>query len=316
LSHYDPVLNEYFFDRNPNVFSQVLNYYRTGKLHYPTNVCGPLFEDELSYWGLQREDVEPCCWMTYTRHRSTQETLQIIDSLELDTLCSTKEDIMKKFHYEDEILQGRELSTGKRIRTIIWQIFEESRSSTISKIITVISVFFILISIMSFMLQTMSVFNVTEINFVTAYINSTTMKRMPTPNGEDITQAFQIIQWTCNAWFIFEITIRFIVSPNKTLFCKSAFNIIDFLATFWFVLTYILTNIFHIPENEGFDLISTIRVVRIFRLCTLHPGLKIIVIAMQYSSTILWLLIFFVFTAIALTASFIYYAERSTPNED
>jgi hypothetical protein len=62
LSYYDPILNEYFFDRHPGVFSQILNYYRTGKLHYPTNVCGPLFEDELSYWGLQREDVEPCCW--------------------------------------------------------------------------------------------------------------------------------------------------------------------------------------------------------------------------------------------------------------
>jgi potassium voltage-gated channel Shaw-related subfamily C protein 1 len=62
LSYYDPILNEYFFDRHPGVFSQILNYYRTGKLHYPLNVCGPLFEDELSYWGLQREDVEPCCW--------------------------------------------------------------------------------------------------------------------------------------------------------------------------------------------------------------------------------------------------------------
>jgi potassium voltage-gated channel Shaw-related subfamily C protein 1 len=62
LSFYDPVLNEYFFDRHPGVFSQVLNYYRTGRLHYPTNVCGPLFEDELSFWGIQREEVEPCCW--------------------------------------------------------------------------------------------------------------------------------------------------------------------------------------------------------------------------------------------------------------
>jgi potassium voltage-gated channel Shaw-related subfamily C protein len=65
LSYYDPILNEYFFDRHPGVFSQVLNYYRTGRLHYPTNVCGPLFEDELSYWGIEREEVEPCCWYIY-----------------------------------------------------------------------------------------------------------------------------------------------------------------------------------------------------------------------------------------------------------
>ena len=69
LANYDPILNEYFYDRHPGVFSQVLNYYRTGKLHYPTDVCGPLFEEELEYWGLDSNQVEPCCWMTYTQVR-------------------------------------------------------------------------------------------------------------------------------------------------------------------------------------------------------------------------------------------------------
>lgn len=59
LANYDPLLNEYFFDRHPAVFAQVLNYYRTGKLHYPVDVCGPLFEEELQFWGLDSNQV--CC---------------------------------------------------------------------------------------------------------------------------------------------------------------------------------------------------------------------------------------------------------------
>ena len=55
--------------RHPGVFAQILNYYRTGKLHYPTDVCGPLFEEELEFWGLDSNQVEPCCWMTYTSVR-------------------------------------------------------------------------------------------------------------------------------------------------------------------------------------------------------------------------------------------------------
>ncbi|XP_076284964.1 potassium voltage-gated channel protein Shaw isoform X3 [Lasioglossum baleicum] len=81
LANYDPILNEYFFDRHPGVFAQVLNYYRTGKLHYPTDVCGPLFEEELDFWGLDSNQVEPCCWMTYTQVISIVSVLFICISI-------------------------------------------------------------------------------------------------------------------------------------------------------------------------------------------------------------------------------------------
>ncbi|KAL8178866.1 UNVERIFIED_CONTAM: Potassium voltage-gated channel subfamily C member 4 [Gekko kuhli] len=79
---FDGQSNEFFFDRHPGIFSYVLNYYRTGKLHCPADICGPLFEEELTYWGIDETDVEPCCWMTYRQHRDAEEALDIFESPE------------------------------------------------------------------------------------------------------------------------------------------------------------------------------------------------------------------------------------------
>lgn len=133
LANYDPVLNEYFFDRHPGVFSQILNYYRTGQLHYPTDVCGPLFERELEFWGLDYNQVEPCCWMTYTGHRNTEEVLAILDELDIDTDKKTEEDIMKKFDLVDEYNNGT-LNCWQKIRPKIWTLFDEPYSSKLAKV--------------------------------------------------------------------------------------------------------------------------------------------------------------------------------------
>ncbi|KAL3842512.1 hypothetical protein ACJMK2_020516 [Sinanodonta woodiana] len=85
-SDYDPVTGEYFFDRHPGVFNMILNYYRTGKLHAPTDVCGPLFEEELAFWGIDEKQIEPCCWSNYRAHRDAQVTLAEYDG---ECICNT-----------------------------------------------------------------------------------------------------------------------------------------------------------------------------------------------------------------------------------
>lgn len=71
-------LENFFFPCFLNFsFFRILFGSRTGKLHYPTNVCGPLFEEELEFWGLDSNQVEPCCWSTYSIHRDTQVRAKI-----------------------------------------------------------------------------------------------------------------------------------------------------------------------------------------------------------------------------------------------
>ena len=45
-----------------------------GKLHYPTDVCGPLFEEELEYWGLDSNQVLRQTWHKYVGFSQSKAT--------------------------------------------------------------------------------------------------------------------------------------------------------------------------------------------------------------------------------------------------
>ena len=84
---YDQEKQEYFFDRHPALFSYILDYYRTGKLHCPSEICGPLFEEELLFWGIDEAVIEPCCWMNYQKHRDAEVRNGIVCSLQQLDRC-------------------------------------------------------------------------------------------------------------------------------------------------------------------------------------------------------------------------------------
>ncbi|KAK6629941.1 hypothetical protein RUM43_003762 [Polyplax serrata] len=216
LANYDPVLNEYFFDRHPGVFAQILNYYRTGKLHYPTNVCGPLFEEELEFWGLDSNQVEPCCWSTYSRHRETEATLAILDKLDIDAEKPNEEEIARKFGYEDDYLNGT-LSRWQRFKPKVWSLFDEPYSSSGAKVVAVISVFFICVSVLSFALKTHPDMRVPIIKNMSIQVPSTLMNS----TGSDVRwrwtldkvrtvphEAFVYVELACNVWFTVELVVR------------------------------------------------------------------------------------------------------------
>ena len=131
---------ELFFDRHPGIFAQVLNYYRTGKLHCPNDVCGPLFEEELAYWGIDEKDMEPCCWTSYTQHRDAEQNLKSFNPPpERDS--------------EPEYEMGEELPNSQHSRKLswhnhwqhfqprIWAILEEPRSSKTAKVFNQLHLF-------------------------------------------------------------------------------------------------------------------------------------------------------------------------------
>ncbi|XP_026554933.1 potassium voltage-gated channel subfamily C member 2 [Pseudonaja textilis] len=150
--HQPPLLCEFFFDRHPGVFAYVLNYYRTGKLHCPADVCGPLFEEELAFWGIDETDVEPCCWMTYRQHRDAEEALDIFEAPDLitgeppgdpddDELAAKRlgiEDVGALGASSSSCANGSPLDGNggrwKRLQPRIWALFEDPYSSRAARI--------------------------------------------------------------------------------------------------------------------------------------------------------------------------------------
>ncbi|XP_015904271.1 potassium voltage-gated channel protein Shaw [Parasteatoda tepidariorum] len=319
LANYDPVLNEYFFDRHPGVFGQILNYYRTGKLHYPTDVCGPLFEEELEFWGLDSNQVEPCCWMTYTQHRDTQETLAVLDRLDLDTDKPSDEEIARKFCFEEDYNNGT-LSCWQKVKPKIWSLFDEPYSSLWAKVIGVMSVFFICVSILSFCLKTHPNMRVPVIRNVTVKDTTTntiawTLDKVSTYPHD----AFFFIECACNAWFTLEISIRFMSCPRKLEFARGAVNVIDFTATLSFYIDLALQRFAsHLENADILEFFSIIRIMRLFKLTRHSAGLKILIQTFKASAGELILLVFFLVLGIVIFASLIYYAERiqANPNND
>ncbi|KAB0388767.1 hypothetical protein E2I00_000723, partial [Balaenoptera physalus] len=59
---YHPETQQYFFDRDPDIFRHILNFYRTGKLHYPRHECISAYDEELAFFGLIPEIIGDCCY--------------------------------------------------------------------------------------------------------------------------------------------------------------------------------------------------------------------------------------------------------------
>ncbi|CAH0725469.1 unnamed protein product, partial [Brenthis ino] len=320
LANYDPVLNEYFFDRHPGVFAQVLNYYRTGKLHYPTNVCGPLFEEELEFWGLDSNQVEPCCWSTYSIHRDTQNTLAILDKLDIDSEKPSEEEIARIFGYEEAYLAG-DLGIWQRVKPKIWALFDEPSSSPAAKVISAMSVFFICISVLCFCLKTHPDLRVFYPLPLESYIENTTtvIEAKPWHDNGQPHVAFFYIELVCNVWFTIELLVRSVVAPNIIEFVKSPVNIIDFIATLSFYMDVVveLTVVERdVSKADILEFISIIKILRLFKLTRHSPGLKILVHTFKASAKELTLLVFFLVLGIVIFASLVYYAEKLQDNPD
>ena len=51
----------YYFNRNPLLFVHIIDFYRTGMLHFPHQYCWTSVADELAYWRIDTSFLAECC---------------------------------------------------------------------------------------------------------------------------------------------------------------------------------------------------------------------------------------------------------------
>ena len=132
---------------------------------------------------------------------------------------------------------------------------------SISQIIGIVSVFFICVSIVTFCLKThpnMRVPNVKRYDVELPNNETAWTLDKDSTNAHD---AFFYVECICNAWFTFEIIVRFITSPNKCDFIKASVNIIDYIATFSFYIDLALQRFTKDLENA--DILEFFSIIRL-----------------------------------------------------
>lgn len=70
---------------------------------------------------------------TPLQHRDTQETLTVLDRLDLDTEKPTEEELARKFGFEEAYYEGT-LTWWQKLKPQMWSLFDEPYSSVAAKV--------------------------------------------------------------------------------------------------------------------------------------------------------------------------------------
>ncbi|NXX87591.1 KCNA4 protein, partial [Centropus bengalensis] len=287
--YFDPLRNEYFFDRNRPSFDAILYYYQSGgRLKRPVNVPFDIFTEEVKFYQLGEE-----------------------------AMLKFREDEGFVKEEEDKALPENEFKKQ------VWLLFEYPESSSPARGIAIVSVLVILISIVIFCLETLPEFRDDKEFLMSLSLGKgLSNESLHLDAGEHtiFNDPFFIVETVCIIWFSFEFTVRCFACPSKAHFFKNIMNIIDIVS----ILPYFITLGTDLAQEQGsngqqamsFAILRIIRLVRVFRIFKLSrhsKGLQILGHTLRASMRELGLLIFFLFIGVILFSSAVYFAEADEP---
>ncbi|XP_063792155.1 potassium voltage-gated channel subfamily D member 1 [Pseudophryne corroboree] len=269
---------EYFFDRDPEMFRHILNFYRTGKLHYPRHECIQAFDEELSFYGIIPEIIGDCCLEEY-RDRKKENLERLAEDTEAETAGDTS------------------LPPDSTFRQRLWRAFENPHTSTMALVFYYVTGFFIAVSVIANVVET-----------VPCRPPAGRLKELPC--GEKYVLAFTCMDTACVLIFTFEYLMRLFAAPSRCKFMRSVMSIIDVVAIMPYYIGLVM------PDNENvsgaFVTLRVFRVFRIFKFSRHSQGLRILGYTLKSCASELGFLLFSLTMAIIIFATVMFYAEKGT----
>ncbi|XP_077090813.1 A-type voltage-gated potassium channel KCND2 isoform X1 [Siphateles boraxobius] len=269
--------NEYFFDRDPDIFRHILNFYRTGKLHYPRHECISAYDEELAFFGIIPEIIGDCCYEEY-KDRRRENTERIQDDEESE---NSKDMVPPDMSF----------------RETMWRAFENPHTSTMALVFYYVTGFFIAVSVMA---------NVVE----TVPCRSEQNRAKEISCGERYAVAFFCLDTACVMIFTVEYLLRLIAAPSRYKFVKSVMSIIDVVAIMPYYIGLVMAD--NEDVSGAFVTLRVFRVFRIFKFSRHSAGLRILGYTLKSCASELGFLLFSLTMAIIIFATVMFYAEKGS----
>lgn len=274
---YDEINEEYFFDRDPVLFHYILSYYQKGKLHYPRSVCASVFQNELRFFSILSDTINYCCYNDY-----------------LDQKKEIKQRIENQKKYQIALL-----NKNYTFKQQLHQVFENPKQNVYSMMIYYTTGFFIIISILANMIETIP------------YPKSLNLYYTPT-YGDVYNNVFFCLDTSFVIIFTIEYFARFYAAPNRWLYFRSIMAMVDLAAILPFYISLLLPSNIHF--SGSLITLRVFRVFRIFKFSRHSQGLRILGCTLKTCAKELGFLLFSLSLFVIIFATIIYYIERFDSN--
>lgn len=295
--------NEFFFDRDPRVFHNIFNFYRTGALWIKDELCPRNFLEEISYWGVRIRSSRRCCRVSFEeRQDELSERLKIQRQLEAEAESEENEELF------------RHMAFGPQ-RRVLWNLMEKPFSSVPAKLMAVASSFFVLVSLVAMTLNT-----VAEMQYRTA-----AGQLSGRSHGEHM-------ETFCIAFFTVEYLLRLASTPDLRRFRRGVLNAVDLMAILPLYLQLLLEALETEEQRETGrqgdgeavgrvgklgQVLRIMRLMRIFRILKLarhSTGLRAFGFTLRQCYQQVRCLFLFIAMGIVIFSAMVYTVEHDVPD--